>query len=139
MDDNGIITKPTWFFGTILVNTQENANIDDVPSLEPLHIYYINTVPNTLMVKRVFTINFNDKYTCSPTSNSHTTPKADTITLATVGEYFDVMNILQYIVIHSKDIIKICKIPQAKISYLGLKAFYNTPNPLRKYKCLRYT
>ena len=87
MDDNGIITKPTWFFESSLLNTLESAN-DDTPAWQQ-QIYYINTVPNTLMVKRVFTIDLNGEYTCSPTKNSHSTPKADKITLVAVGEYFD--------------------------------------------------
>ena len=85
MDDNGIITKPSWFFGGSLVNTQESVN-DDVASWRQ-HIYYINTVPNTLMVKRVFSMHRNGIYTCAPTSTSHTRPSADTITLTAKGKY----------------------------------------------------
>ena len=85
MDDNGIITKPTWFFGGSLVNTQENAN-DDAP-LWRQQIYTINTVPNTLMVRRVFLMLHRGIYTCAPTRTSRTRPSADTITLTAERKY----------------------------------------------------
>ena len=70
-----------------MVNTLESA-FDDVASWRPQHIYYINTVPNTLIVRRAFTMSLNGTYACSPTSKSRTSPSADTITLTAEGEYF---------------------------------------------------
>ena len=101
MDDNGTITKPTWFYESRMVNTLESA-FDDIVSWRPQHIYYVNTVPNTLMVRRVFTMGLNGVYTCAPTNTSRTRPSADNITLTAEGEISHECTTI--IVIHSKDI-----------------------------------
>ena len=84
MDDNGIITGTRWFLPNMSI-----VSTDD--SIRP---YSTGTSPSRLIIVSMFTNSDTGTYTCSPNNTFPTIPPGDSITLNTLGKYYNMYNLL---------------------------------------------